>query len=329
MYVPIANQTNNQAYYSFKNELKQNGKILGLTASDRILTNIGSKTSNNHWEGKNPDETIYIYRYIVDFDFIETLKMDLVEGRSFSPEFPTDVRKAFVVNQEVVKLMGVKKAAGKRLKFWGIDGTIIGVVKNFHFKPLHDIIEPIAMLVFPKYLQYAYIRIHPQDVSSTLALIKKAWKKFYPDSLFEYKFLDDDFDAMYRTEQRMGKILNCFSVFAILVACLGLFGLASFTAEKKSKEIGIRKVLGASVRRITVMLSKDFAKWVLVANFFAWPIAHFAMNRWLQNFAYRTHISIWPFLMAASLTFLSTFLTVSYQSIKAAIANPVYSLRYE
>jgi putative ABC transport system permease protein len=329
LYVPLGDQTNIQAYYSFKNELKQNAKILGVSASDRILANIGSKTSNNHWEGKNPDETIYIYRYIVDFDFIETLKMKLVEGRSFSPEFPTDLTKAFVVNQEVLKLMGVESAAGKRLRFWGIDGTIIGVVKNFHFKPLHNIIEPIAMLVFPKYLQYTYIRIHPQDISSTLGFIKKKWEKFYSGSLFEYKFLDDDFDAMYRTEQRMGKILNCFSVLAILVACLGLSGLASFTAEKKSKEIGIRKVLGASVMNIAIMLSKDFVKWVSVANLIAWPIAYFAIGRWLQNFAYRTNISIWPFLMAAILTFLTTFLTVSYQSIKAATANPADSLRHE
>jgi putative ABC transport system permease protein len=329
LYVPLEDQANIQAYYSFKNELKQNPKILRVSASDRVLTNIDSKTSGNDWEGKNPDEMIYIYRLIVDYDFIEISKMKLLEGRTFSPEFPTDLTKAFVVNQEVVKLMGVESAAGKKLKFWGIDGTIIGVVENFHFKPLHNIIEPIAMLVIPKYLQYAYIRIHPQNISSTIAFIKKSWEKVYPDSLFEYKFLDDDFDVLYRTEQRMSKILNCFSVFAILVACLGLFGLASFSAEKRSKEIGIRKVLGASVINIAIMLSKDLAKWVILANLIAWPIGYFALSRWLQNFAYRTNISIWPFLMAAVLTFFTAFLTVSYQSIKAAIANPRDSLRYE
>ncbi len=329
LYVPLEDQANIQDYYSFKNELKQNSKILGVSASDRILTNIDSKTSGNDWEGKNPNETIYIYRLIVDFDFIETSKMELVEGRSFSLEFPTDLTKAFVVNQEVLKLMGVESAVGKKLRFWGIDGTIIGVVKNFHFKPLHNIIEPIAMLVIPKYLQYAYIRMHPQDISSTIAFIKKSWAKVYPDSMFEYKFLDDDFDTMYRTEQRMSKILNCFSIFAILVACLGLFGLATFAAEKRSKEVGIRKVLGASALNIAIMLFKDFTKWVMLANLIAWPIAYLALNRWLQNFAYRTSINIWPFLVAAILAFLATFLTVSYQSIKSATANPVDSLRYE
>jgi len=329
LYVPLVSQTDTQAYYSFKNELKQNAKILGVTASDRILTNIDSKTSNIHWEGKNPDETIYLYRYIVDFDFIETLKMELVEGRRFSPEFPTDLTKAFIVNQEVVKLMGIEKAADKRLKFWGIDGTIIGVVKNFHFKPLQNIIEPIAMLVFPKYLRYVYIRIQPQDISSTLAFIKKTWKKFYPYSLFEYEFLDDNFGAMYKTEQRMGNILNCFSVLGILVACLGLFGLVAFTAEQRTKEIGIRKVLGASVPGLVLLLSKEFIRWVFIANVIAWPIAYFAMNRWLQNFAYRINIGWGVFVTAALFALGIALFTVGFQSAKAALANPSDALRYE
>jgi len=329
LYVPLVDQKGPQDFYSLKNKLKQNANILGVTASDRVLTYVGSKTSRNDWEGKDPNKEISIYRFIVDYDFVETLGMKLIEGRSFSSKYQTDEMRAFVVNQEVKKLMGVDKAAGKKFSFWGIDGKIIGVVQNFHFKPLHQNIEPMVMLVAPKYFRYAYIRLQPDNISSTLGFIKKTWKEFLPNSLFEYEFLDDNFNSMYRTEQRMGMILNSFSVFAILVACLGIFGLASFTTEKRSKEIGIRKILGASAANISVKLSVEFTKWVLLANLLAWPVAYFIMNRWLQNFAYRTQIGIWSFLTAALLSVLITLLTVSYQSIKAAVADPVDLIRYE
>jgi putative ABC transport system permease protein len=184
-------------------------------------------------------------------------------------------------------------------------------------------------MLYPKRVRYACIRIKAGNIPETIKFLENSWKKLVPDFPFVYGFLDDRIDGLYTAEQRMGTVFNCFTLLAIFIACLGLFGLASFMAEQRTKEIGIRKVLGAPVFGIVFMLSREFTKWVLVANIIAWPLAYFAMNRWLQNFAYRINIGISTFLLAAALVFIIALFTVSFQAFKAALLNPVEALRYE
>jgi len=194
---------------------------------------------------------------------------------------------------------------------------------------LHQKIEPLVLHIYEREFNYLSVLVRTQNISETINLLRNAWSKVRPNIPFEYYFLDDNFNSLYKSEQKLSQIFNYFSLFAIFVACLGLFGLASFHTERRTKEIGIRKVLGASVTNITVMLSKEFTKWVLVANIIAWPVAYYAMSRWLQSFAYRISIGPGIFVFSAAVALLIAMLTVSSQAIKAAIANPAKALRYE
>jgi putative ABC transport system permease protein len=265
----------------------------------------------------------------VDYDYIETLQIKMAQGRSFSREFPTDTEKAYIVNEEAVRRMGLESPVGKQFSFWGRKGKIIGVMKDFHFRPMHHHIQPIVFKIFPDWFRVIYIRFKTGDISAALESLKKTWFQVNPGYPFEYRFLDERFHQLYRTEARLSTLTRYFTVLGILIACLGLFGLASFMAEQRTKEIGIRKALGASVGNIILLLSREFTKLVLVATIIAWPIAYFTMNQWLQNFAYRPGIGWWVFVFSAGLTIIIAFLTVSYQSIKAATANPVKALKYE
>jgi len=207
--------------------------------------------------------------------------------------------------------------------------TIVGVVKDFHFKSLHKIIDPILLSLDPQNFNTISVRIRPGDIRGTIGFIQQKWGDIFPGEQFEYNFLDSRINLLYRSESRMRSIFLIFSILSIFVACLGLFGLAAFTAEERTKEIGVRKVLGASAANILLLLSKEFSKWVLMANLIAWPIAYYMMNRWLQNFAYQTSIGLWPFLLSALLALIIALFTVSYQSVRAALADPVDCLRYE
>jgi len=208
-------------------------------------------------------------------------------------------------------------------------GPVIGVVKDFHFRPLHQQIEPAALYICPKYFQYISARISPYDVSRSLDFLRAKWQALVPGQTFQYSFLDEDFDRLYRAEMRLSQIFTVVTFLAIFIACLGLFGLAAFEALQRTKEMGIRKVLGASAAGITVLLSKEFTKWVLLANIIAWPVAYYAMSRWLQNFAYRIHIGPWILILSAAVAFIVALLTVSYQAVKVSFANPADTLRYE
>lgn len=205
------------------------------------------------------------------------------------------------------------------------------MLKDFHFKPLHQKIEPlVARLIRPPWMpNYLSLKINPENIPETLLFLEEKFKEFSPDYPFEYSFLDERINNAYKSEQKLGKIFNYFALIALFIACLGLFGLASFTSEQRTKEIGIRKVVGASVSKIFVLLSKEFIKRILIANIIAWPIAYFAMNKWLQNFAYRINIGIGIFLISGLIALVIAMLTISCQSIKAATANPVDALRYE
>ncbi len=319
-----------EKFETVKNELLQNPNILGVTASSNVPT-YGYYFSNSlwRWEGQNPDEEILMRGVLIDLDYFKTFGMEIAEGRSFSKEFPTDTTEAIMVNEEAVKVMGMESPIGKRLSLQDRNLKIIGVVKNYHFRPLRQEIEPLILLYYPSYCRVLFARLKSDEIPQTIGYIEDVWKRFAPGLPFNYNFLDEALDRLYRSEQRIGTLFRYFSILAILISCLGLLGLASFMAEQRTKEIGIRKVLGATVSNIVRLLSKEFTKWVIVANLFAWPVAYFALNKWLQTYAYKTNIALLSFILSGALALLIALVTVSYQSIKAALANPVDSLRYE
>jgi predicted permease len=316
-------------YESIRKKLLGNANVLTVSASLALPTDIGNSPGSPQWEGKDPNNNMQIKADFVDYDYIDLLQIKMAQGRSFSRKFATDAAEAYIVNEEAVRRMELESPVGKQFSFWDRKGKIIGVMKNFHFRPMHHQIQPIVFKIFPAWFRYIYIKIKPGNIPGTLASLKKSWSQLYPGYPFEYRFLDEQFDQLYRAEERMGTLTNYFTVLGILIACLGLFGLASFMAEQRTKEIGIRKALGASVGNIILLLSREFTKLVLVATIIAWPVAYFTMNQWLQNFAYRIGIGWWVFVFSAGLTIIIAFLTVSYQSIRAATANPIEALRCE
>jgi predicted permease len=329
LFIPVRSDIK-QSYDVLKTELIRDPKILGVTGAYQLPGFNYGNAGGADWDGKDPNQEVLIGINAVDFDFIETLKIEIAEGRSFSKEFPSDVTSnSFIVNEEVAKLMEKESVVGERFSFVGREGSIVGVMKNFHYQPLQNKIEPLAIHVYPDYFNYMLIRIPRENISTSLKSIENAWDRVIPNYPFEYMFLDEAFDSMYRKEQTIGTLLKYFAVLAVFVACLGLFGLASFTAEQRTKEIGIRKVLGASTSQITLLLFREFFILVLLANLIAWPAAYFAMKSWLQNYAYKTSIGLIIFLAAMGLALIIAIISVSYQAIRAAFTNPVDSLRYE
>jgi len=316
-----------ESYKTIKSELQQNPGIVSTTMTSSLPTFIGSGTSGAEWDGKDPETKIQMQISAVDFDYLDTFRIEMVAGRFFSKEFPADVSNV-VLNEAAIKAMGIESPIGKRFRSLS-EGQIIGIVKNFHYKSLHTEIEPLILLMNPDNISYACIRINTENISGTIGFIEDTWKKLVPNFPFEYSFLDERLDNLYKAEASMGLVFKYFTVLGMFIACLGLFGMASFTAEQRTKEIGIRKILGASVPNVVSLFSKEFTKLVLISNLIAWPAAYLIMNKWLQSFSYRTNIGIWTFLSSAVLALVIAFITVSYQSIKAALTNPVESLHYE
>jgi putative ABC transport system permease protein len=317
-------------YGAIRERFLQNPDVLHVTASMALPTNIQSTPGTPMWEGSPSDAQMEIKADFVDYDYIETFEVPLVEGRSFSREYATDLETAFIVNEEAVRKMGLEKpVVGKRFGFWDIDGQIVGVMKDAHFQSLHHKIEPLVFKMFPPWLRRMYVKFRSDNVSATLASLEKAWSEMNLGYPFEYHFLDEDFDDLYKSEARLEKIFKSFAALAVFIACLGLFGLASFIAEQRTKEIGIRKVLGSSTAGIVALLNQEFLMWVAAANLIAWPIAYFTMHAWIQKFAYRADIEIWFFLLSAAIGLGVAMFTVTLQTLKAARANPVDSLKHE
>lgn len=269
-----------------------------------------------------------------DYGFIPTYGIKMMAGRNFSRDFATDSNN-FVINESTVSVLGWKSpenAIGKDMSYGGVKGKVIGVVKDFHFESLHQNIIPILMKM-PSFANNSYrrvtVKIDGNHINSALATLEQTWKKYQPETPFEYSFLDERFQKLYNSEQEQGNLFTIFSCLAIFIACLGLFGLSAFTISQRVKEIGVRKVLGASIPQIVTELSKDFLKLVVVAAVIALPIAWYAMSKWLLDFAFRIDIQWWVFVMAGVIALIIAFATISYQSIKAAMANPVKSLRSE
>jgi putative ABC transport system permease protein len=318
-----------EVYDTLKTELEKDPLVLNVTASSELPSYIGSNSSNFDWEGKDPNFTTLISNNSVDFDFIDTLKIEMKEGRSFSKQYSSDATSGFIINEEVANLMGRDSVVGESCMFFGRKGTIIGVMKNWHYQPVRNKIEPLAIYIAPEWNRVMLIRIPSGDISESIKSIEQVWKQVIPTYPFEYYFLDERFDQMYRAEESIGTLLKYFTVLAVFVACLGLFGLASFTSEQRTKEIGIRKVLGAKVSNITALLCREFFLLVILSNVIAWPVAYFLMKSWLQGYAYRTSLSVFIFMAAMGIALLVALMSVSFQAIRAATANPVESLRYE
>jgi putative ABC transport system permease protein len=315
-------------YPRFKNQLLMDSRIIKVGGISTQLPYFWECSNKNDWEGKDPDQHVVVGNSHIDYDFLETLGIELVEGRNFSRDFSTDAN-SFVVNETLANVMGMESAIGKRLTFVGQTGNIIGVMKDFIFWPLDSKTKPLAFMLGPDKVRFVSIRIQKENIASTLGFIEKTWKHTVPMFPFIYSFLDEDYGESFQEEESVGRLLTTFAFISIFISCLGLLGLATYTAQQRTKEIGIRKVLGASISQITMMLSHEFTKWVGIANVIAFPVAYFVLSRWLQNFAYRTTLSLWVFILSALLGFVLAMLTVSFQAIKAATANPVESLRYE
>ncbi|MGZ3924684.1 MAG: ABC transporter permease [Flavisolibacter sp.] len=322
---------------TFKQEALKYPEIVSATKSGYLPVNNSNRDneslfSEGHIEN---DKAVSTQFWTVDHDYIKTMGMQIVEGRDFNKDMPTD-SSAIIINETAVKLFGFSgNPLGRKItrlvdlkSQTTKDYTVIGVVKNFNFESLRQTIGALCMKIGndPGTISF---RVKTTDVAQTIAHIRGLWKSIAPNEPFTYAFLNEEFDNMYRTEQRSGKIFVSFAVLAILIACLGLFGLAAYAAEQRTKEIGIRKVLGATVSNIVGMLSKDFLKLVIIASIIAFPVAWWFMNKWLQDFAYRINISWWIFALAAFVSIFIAIITVSFQAIKAALTNPVKNLRTE
>ncbi len=326
-------------YDLVRNELLKHPGISAVAAKDVVPTSLINNTMGVGWDGKTDDQSsIHMETTRVDINYFPTMGMEIVAGRGFSQEFQGDVGKAFILNEEAVRLAGIEDPVGKRFRLYGNSGTIVGVVENTYFHSLRTVLKAQVFYLFTDLVRQSsggvvLIRVKaPQglnDLQETIARIEDAWLGVNSIAPFEYRFLDETIAAQYGNERRLGRLFGYFAFLAVFISCLGLVGLASFLAELRTKEIGIRKTLGASIRDIVVMLSRDFTLWVLAANLIAWPVAWFVMHRWLQNFAYRTPITWWSFPAAGSIALVIAWVTVSLQTFKAARSNPVDSLRYE
>lgn len=303
----------------FRNMLIKNPDILDVS-----YTRFNEADANNFWEDKYEGQDIKIHPFWTDANYIKLMGIKIIKGRDFSDAFATDRNEAIILNQTAVKQFGIKSPIGKKV----FGRTIVGIVKDFNYQSLHHRIEPLG-LIYMSDVDKANIRISANNIPATLNFIKKTWRGLSPSYPFEYHFLKDSYDQLYKSEEKTGALFDFFSLIALFIACLGLFGIVSFSGQQRIKEIGIRKVLGASVTAILYMFSKDFVKLVIFANLVAWPIAWYAMDKWLQDFAYRTNISWWMFIFSGGIALVIALVTMSFQAIKAARANPVDSLRYE
>jgi putative ABC transport system permease protein len=324
----LVNDQLRDAHKIFKERVLRNPRILNVTyasAPPHFLFNV----NDFKWEGMDTDKEVELNFLYVDHDYAETFDLEIIEGRDFSEDYPTDSTEAYVVNQSAVRFMGMADPIGKRVALAGREGQIIGVVKDFNHKPLIFEITPLVMGIQPSWYYDLLIKISPEDIPGSLTYIEEVFNETSPAFPFEYNFLDEWFEMIYVPLSILNRIFNSFVFLAIFISCLGLFGLASLLLEQRKKEIGIRKVLGASIAGVMFLLSKRFMRIILVANVIAIPVAFFATRMFLNLFVYRTSLDVVLVLVTVAFTFVVALLTISYQVIKTALANPVDSIRYE
>ncbi|MBX7150399.1 ABC transporter permease [bacterium] len=319
-------------YEAFKQELLKNPSIVDMSAASSV-PGRGQFHQTYHAEGANEGDNLFWSTVITDHEFVKTYGIEISSGRDFSESIATDASEAFILNETAALQLGWTEPLGKEITLLNetppLKGRVIGLVRDFHFRSMKEQIEPLVIRIQSFWHRVVSIRIHSSGISETMTSLESVWKQFAPDRPFEYSFIDQEFEKFYRSEERLSDLFLYFSILAIGIACLGLFGLASYSAEQRTKEIGIRKILGASVPRLIALLSKEFTLLVVLANIIAWPAAYFFMSRWLQDFAYRTPVTVDIFVIAALMALLIAFLTVSGQALKAATSNPAEILKYE
>lgn len=311
-----------------KQQLQQHSRVLGVTISGHLPTYMGSQTGLQ-WTGESKETRLSAYNTSVDYDYLEVFQIELVEGRNFSPQFATDSAHAYIINETLRDALGWDQAVGKPFGRNQVDGTVIGVIRDFHMHSMRQEIQPLFLYLGGRWISHISVRIQPQAISETLDDLRRTWEAFGSKYPFDYFFLDDEFNRLYKSEEKLSALFGYFTLLAIFIACLGLFGLASFSAQQKTKEIGIRKVLGAGLPSLWLLLSKDFARPVLMANLLAWPLAYLAVRQWLQGFAYRTELGWELFVLTGLVATAIALLTVSSLVIRAASTNPVEALKYE
>ncbi|MBD0333492.1 MAG: FtsX-like permease family protein [Chitinophagaceae bacterium] len=313
-------------YDAVKAELSKQPGIVGVAAANADIVQLSGTTGDTKWYGKEENTTFLIHPISVDKNFIPVMQLQFAAGNNFTGN-PSDSTH-YILNETAIREMGLKDPVGERFALHNVEGTIIGMVKDFHSASLKQKIEPV-IFSYRTQPEKLYIRTSGRDAAKAIALTEKLWKQYNPSFPFQYHFLDETYDNLYKSDQRTGSLFNVFAAIAIFISCLGLFGLATYTAQIKTKEIGIRKVLGATVLNVTGLLAKDFIKLVLIAFVIASPVAWWVMNKWLQDFAYRISTNWSIFALAGLIAMFIAVFTVSLQAIKAAIANPVKSLRTE
>jgi len=309
-----------------KSELESLPQVVSASGSESIPTY--HMVQNAYKKGDNPDNSVVIDEMAVQDDFIKTYGLDIIEGRSFDPKFRTDTF-SLIINETAARKLGLKNPVGKKINVWKVEGEIVGIVKDFHFNSFHQKIEPLVLTKYRDYISYLSVKVTGRNLNQTIAAIEKVVNQYNTGYEFHYYFMDDRFDNLYKEEERSNKLILFGSVLAIIIAMLGVFALTSFTVIKRTKEIGIRKVVGTPVSRILWMLLTDISKWVLLANIFAWPLAYYFMNSWLNNFAYKIELKIWMFVAGAFIAFIIAIFTVVMLAYRAANSNPANALRHE
>jgi len=328
VYIPLEGDLTGK-YNLFKEKASTIPGILAVSRMRQTPTGYDHHKGGITWPGKDPNDKEEIADVIVGYDFVKTLQLKLKEGRDFSTNYGTDSTN-FLVNEAMVKKMGYENPVGKKLSWESEEGTIIGVLYDFHFYSMHKAIDPMVIRLNEKQKYWtALVRIEAGKTKDALAALQKISKEINPKTPFVYDFADEQYAKLYSNEQLMSRLANCFAVIAIFISCLGLFGLAIFSVEQRTKEIGVRKVLGASASNILSMLTANFLKPVVIAIVIAIPVSQYVMQRWLNDFAYKINIEWWTFVLAGILATLIALITISLQAIKAALANPVKSLRTE
>ena len=330
---PWGNEEVKQKYPVLRDELLNHPNVFSVSGVYTVPGINSQFQMGARKAGDDPEKTVTLQALPADYGYVKSMGLELIEGRDLSQEYALDARESALLNETALKVLGLENPVGAKLLIPKnqkmTEMTVVGVVRDFHVQSLHNKINPMIIFVEPKMYAMMAVKISPLNPEETIQSLKEIWKNVLPFAGFNYRYMEDAYHSFYRTEEKTGKLITVFTFLALLVSCLGLFGLASFMTSKRIKEIGIRKVLGATPGGITVLLSKQFTKWVMLSNIVAWPIAYYLMSHWLENFAYRLSLGPIPFLASGVVALSIAVLTVSFQAIKAALANPVKSLRYE
>jgi len=333
IYIPVTENFESK-YNAIKGELGRNPLIENVSASMLNPVYIGSNSSGVNWEGKDPDLRVLFSMNGVDYDMLETMKYQIVEGRPFSRDYPgdmaADTMANFIINEEIVRIMGVDDPVGRWFRFMGFRGEIVGVLKDFHFKSARDKIEPIAIFLSPpERFNYILIRLSETNPQGAMQAVRGIWERTIPDYPLTFEYADEVLEGMYGGELRMSRLFKYFTILATLIAALGLYGLSSFIAEKRTREIGIRKIMGSTASRVVLLLSKEFLYLVLIAAVIGFPLSYLYLNDWLKDFPYRINIGTGVFIIVGVAALAISLLTVSFQSYRAAVINPANAIQRE